>query len=178
VANDMWRAGVSEKIPIGTETWTKWYLRRALSAGNWHEVKRLSQEIGEPVGTFVAGRHLGDNIPVPRNACLRMLLQFNADKKSYVSECEDERLLALHAWQAAKTDEEKLTAQERFMRLYSLQLLDQHIGRLNFLNDLRWDVDRELPEGPQTLDYLFTLKELEPFQKRVSALLSNKDLAF
>lgn len=178
IASEIWLSGTSDRVPLGPESWSKWYLRHMLAEGNWHEVKRLSQEAGDPVGTFAAGRHLGDNIPVPRNSCLRMILQITSDKRNYVSECEDERLLALHTWQVAKSEEEKSLAQERFMRAYSLHLLDQQIGGLNFLNDLRWDVDRELPDAPQILDYALTLKEVEPFSKKVSAFLSSKDLAF
>ena len=54
--------------------------------------------------------------------------------------------------------------------------MDQEIGRMNFLNELRWDVDRENPEAPQTLDYILTLKELEPLAKKASSLLSGKDI--
>lgn len=178
VARELWRTGLTSRHPHGRETWAKWYLRRALAAGDWHEVKRLSQEIGEPVGTFVAGRHLGESFPVPRNPCVRLILAISSDKHSYQTECEDERLLALNAWRVARSEEEKMGAQERFMRLYSVQLLDQQIGRLNYLNELRWDVDREMPEIPQPIDYILTLKELEPFAKKASALLSNKDMTF
>ena len=178
VADESWRSHSASRTSSGPEPWSKWYLRNSLVHGNWRDVKRLSQEAGEPIGTFVASRHLGETVPIPRNSCLRMILNSSADKKSYVSECEDEKILALHTWQIAKTDEEKSTAQERFMRLYSLAMLDQQLGRLNFLNDLRWDVDRDLPEAPCTLEYLLTLKELEPYQKKVSSLMSNKDLAF
>ena len=64
------------------------------------------------------------------------------------------------------------------MRLYWQSWMDQDIGRLNYLNSLRWDVDRELPEGPQLVDYLLTLKEFEPFAKKTSGLLSAKDSGF
>lgn len=178
VARELWVNGNASRRPKGGEAWSKWYLRRALQTKDWREVKRLSQEIGEPVGTFVAGRHLGDNIPVPRNPCVRLVLAAKGDKRSFQSECEDERILALHSWQTGKTEEERNQAQERFARLYALQLMDQEIGRLNFLNGLRWDVDRDWPEAPTPLDYVLTLKEMEPYAKKVSGLLSNKDLAF
>ncbi len=60
----------------------------------------------------------------------------------------------------------------------SAEIMDQEIGRLNFLNELRWDVDRGMPEAPQLLDYLLTLKELEPYNKKISNLFVNKDMTF
>jgi hypothetical protein len=178
VAKDLWRGGSGKRAVTGREAWAKWYMRKALVDGDWREVKRLAQEAGDPVGTFVAHRHLGDGIPLPRDPCVRLILGKQADKRSDRSQCGDERILALHAWQTARNDEERTGSQERFFRIYSHHLMDQDIGRLNFLNDLRWDVDRDWPERPQTLDYLLTLKELEPYSKKVSGLLSGKDLAF
>lgn len=178
VAHELWR---SEPIPrkvTGLESWSKWYVRQALQNRDWREVKRLAQERDDAIGTFVAAKNLGEAAPVPHNACVHLILGTPAAGDSHPSECEDERLLALHAWQSAKSDDEKAAAQDRFLRLYSLHLLDQRIGRLNFLSDLRWDVDRAKPEAPQALDYLLTLKELEPFAKKTSSFLSYKDMAF
>ena len=178
IARNLWQDGIADRKPSGREPWAKWYLRRALVNRDWREVKRLSQEGGEPVGTFVAGHNLGENMPIPRDSCVRLILGVGSDKRLYQSECGDERLLALHAWQTAKSDDDRAVAQERFLRLYSLLQLDQEIGRLNYLNDLRWDVDREFPEAPQTIDYLLTLKDLEPYAKKALALVSNKDMTF
>lgn len=175
VAHELWDEKRSDRQPRGTESWAKWYLRDALGARRWREVKRLSQELGEPVGSFVAARHLGENLPMPRNPCVRLMLATKGDKKSFQSECEDERVLALFAWQSARNDEERNQAQERFLRLHGQAWMDQEIGRMNYLNDLRWDVDRQMPELPQAVDYLLTLKEFEPFAKKVSAFLNTKD---
>lgn len=157
------------------EPWVKWYLRRAMEKGLWREVKRLSQELGEPVGGFIAAKHLGETLPTPRNPCLRMMIPVKGDKRNYQADCEDERMLALHAWHRAGTEEEKAAAQERFLRMMGQLAMDQEIGRLNYLNDLRWDVDREWPEAPQAVEYLLTLKEYEPYAKRLAAFLSRKD---
>src|SRR5690606_39048118 len=137
----------------GNPPWTKWYLRRALNLKQWKEAKRLSQDLGDPVGTYVAAKHLGEFFPLPRNPCLRLILHSKGDPKAYQSECEDDRVLALHAWRTAKSDEEKAGAQERFSRSYSQNLLDLEAGRMNYLGDLRWDVDREAPGGPGVADY-------------------------
>lgn len=178
IARELWRGGTPPAKVSGREPWARWFLRRALVNRDWREVKRLAQEDGEPVGTFVAARHLGDMMPMPRDPCVRLILGKHADKRSDQSECGDERILALHAWQASHTEDERINAQDRFMRLYTLYLMDLDIGRLNYLSGLRWDVDRDSPERPQTLDYLLTLKELDPYAKRISALLSGKYLTF
>jgi hypothetical protein len=133
--------------------------------------------MGDPVGVFVAARHLNEFAPEPRQSCVRLLLPVRGDKKSYEAECDDERALALHAWQAARGEEERQIAQDKFMRLHAQYWMDQEIGRLNFLNELRWDVDREWPLAPQTLDLLLTLKEFEPYAKRASAFLRAKNLS-
>ncbi len=176
VARELWRGSAVIKHPRGDESWSRWYLRKVLSAHEWHEVKRLAQEVNDPVGVYVAMKNLGEVVMLPRNPCVRLVLSGKGDKSEFQSECDDELVLALHSWQAAKGDEERAGAQERFVRLNSIRLMDQEIGRLNFLSELRWDVDRDILEGPSTLDYLLTLKELEPFAKKTSALLSNKDL--
>lgn len=175
VARELWRNGLMERKTQSSDPWGKWYLRRALVTRDWREVKRLAQDAGNPIGVYVAAKSLGEPAALPRNTCLRLLVG-GADTRA--AECDDERMLALHAWRAAKSDEEKAFGQERFLRLYSYHLLDQQIGRLNFLSDLRWDVDREKPEAPQMIDYVLTLKEMEPFAKKISTLLLNKDLTF
>jgi len=178
VAKELWKEGLATRNPKGTETWSKWYLLEALKERKWREVKRLSQELGEPVGSFVAARHLGETLPMPRNPCVRLLLATKGDKKTFQSECEDERVLALYAWTIARKDEERQVAQERFVRLHLQTRMDLEIGRMNYLNDLRWDVDRQMPDLPQTVDYLLTLKEFDQFARRISVVFSAKDGRF
>ncbi len=175
VARELWVEKQMSRNPKGPETWSKWYLLEALRTRNWREVKRLSQELGEPVGSFVAASHLGENLPMPRNPCVRLMLNAKGDKKSLQSECEDERVLALYAWVSARSDDDRQGGQDRFVRLHAQNHMDQEIGRLNYLNELRWDVDRQMPELPQTVDYLMTLKELEPFAKKVSTVFRTKN---
>lgn len=174
VARELWIDNTPTRVPVGKEAWSKWYLRRALQNRDWREVKRLALEAGDALGIYVASRHLGENYPVPKNPCVKMVLASDAQ----ASECQDERLHAVHTWQTAKSEEEKSSALERFHRIYSLHLLDQQIGRLNFLTDLRWDVARDIPGRPQAVDYIMTLKEFEPLAKRSSSLLSYKDVTF
>ena len=119
----------------------------------WHDVKQLAAQAGDVLGVYVASRNLGETTMIPHNPCVRLVLAGRGDKKLLQAECEDEGVLALHAWQTSRSEEDRLVTQERFMKIYSLQLMDQEIGRLNYLNELRWDVDRELPETPQPLDY-------------------------
>jgi hypothetical protein len=176
VARELWGQAGTSRTPRGDEPWAKWYLRRALKSKHWKEVKRLSQELGEPVGTYIAARHMGETLPMPRNPCVRLMLATKGDKKSFQSECEDERVLALYAWQTSRDEEERAVAQDRFLKLYGQSWMDLQIGRMNYLNGLRWDVDRQWPEPPQVAEYLLTLKEFEPFNKKVSAFLEAKDI--
>lgn len=178
VANELWDQKLKVRNPKGHESWSKWYLGEYLSARRWRDVKRLSQELGEPVGSYVAGRHLKENLPMPRNPCVRLMLATKGDKKSFQSECEDERVLALYAWSVGKTEEERQGGHDRFMRLHAQARMDQDIGRLNYLNGLRWDVDRQIPELPQVVDYLLTLREFEAFNKRVSAVFGTENSGF
>ncbi len=175
IAHDLWGESQLNRIPKGPESWSKWYLIEALRTRNWREVKRLSQELGEPVGSFVAARHLGESLPMPRNPCVRLLLSTKGDKKTFQSECEDEKMLAFYGWVSARNDEERQVTQERFLRLFAQTFMDQEIGRMNYLNDLRWDVDRQMPELPQTVDYLLTLKEFDPFAKKLNAVFATKN---
>ena len=176
VARELWRGNLPLRHARGNEPWSKWYMHRALNQGDWLEVKRLARESADPIAQFTAARHLNESMPIPRQACVRLLLSAKGDKNVMRSECEDEQLLALHAWQTAG-EEERAMAQERFMRLYQTHFMDRQIGRMNFLNDLRWDVDRNLPQAPSALDFLLTLKEFEPLAKKVSTLFSGKDMA-
>ena len=146
VARELWRDSNMKRKPKGDETWVKWYLRQALTNRDWHTVRQLARLLGEPVGMFIAARHLGESLPMPRNSCLRLMLSSKGDKKTWQSDCEDERVLALHAWQSAKTEDERLAAQERFTRLYAQTWIDQDIGRLNYLNELRWT---SIANGPR-----------------------------
>lgn len=175
VARELFRDGQMNRQPKGDEAWAKWYLRRAVIVGDWQLVKRLSKALGEPIGTYIAAKHLKEFMPMPRSPCLRLILATKGDRKKYQSECEDEKVLALHAWQAARNDDERQSAQDRFMRMYLQFWMDQEIGRLNYLSSLRWDVDRELPEGPQLVDYILSLKEFESFAKKAASNLNAKD---
>lgn len=174
IARELWVEGRERPIK-GNPPWTRWYLRQALNQRNWKEVRRLATEIGDPTGIYVASKHLGEFYPLPRNPCLRLILQAKGDKKAYQSECQDERLLALHAWRVAAADEDRGPVQERFTRLFGLNLLDQEIGRLNFLGGLRWDVDREWPTAPAAVDYILTLKEFDSFARRLPGLREGED---
>jgi hypothetical protein len=93
-----------------------------------------------------------------------------------LSECGDERARALYVWRAARSDDEKTAAQDRFLRLHGYWQSDQELGRLNYLNDLRWPVDREWPQPPEPADYALSLKEFEFFAKRASGFLRSKNL--
>ncbi len=174
VAHELWDEESANRNPKGSETWSKWYLLEALRNRKWREVKRLSQELGEPVGSFVAARQLGEDLPVPRNPCVRLMLNAKGDKKSFQSECEDERVLAMYSWTSGRNEEERQGGQDRFLRLHAQSFMDREIGRMNYLNDLRWDVDRQLPELPQAVDYLLTLKEFESYAKKVAAVFDKK----
>lgn len=178
VAQEIWREGNNSRSIEGREPWAKWYLREALNKRNWVVVQRLSQTMADTVGYYFSSRHRGEVLPLPQNPCLRSVLMAKSDRRLDSPECEDEKILALLAWHSAKTDEEKQSAQERFVRLYAQSWMDQDIGRLNYLNQLRWDVNRDLPDAPQLVDYALTLKEFEPYAKKVSALLSSKDSRF
>lgn len=177
ISHELWEDNIDSRTPRGPEAWSKWYLLDALKDRKWREVKRLAQELGEPVGVFIAAKQMGENPSMPRNSCLRLLLS-KADKRSHQSECDDERVLALHSWINGRSDEEKQAGQDRFLRLYSQAYMDQEIGRLNYLNDLKWDVDRQMPEAPHMVDYLLTLKEFETYAKKVSGLFGAKDGRF
>ncbi len=177
-AREIFKEGMVSEAPGADAPWSKWYLREALAQHRWKDVKRTSQELGDPIGTYLAARQLGESLPMPRNPCLRLMLSSRGDKKTLQSECEDERVLALYAWQSAHNDEDRIQAQERFLRLLGQAFMDQEIGRLNYLNDLRWDVDRQWPEAPQMTDYLLTLKEFEPYGKKLAGFLSTKNGRF
>lgn len=177
VARSFWAKGDEGRAPKGFEPWVRWFLRKAVSDKKWREVKRLSQELGEPVGTYIAARHLGESLPMPRNPCVRLMLATKGDKKTYQSECEDERVLALYAWQVATHEEDRNLAQDRFLKLFGQGVMDLEIGRMNYMNGLRWDVDREWPEAPQPVEYLLTLKEFEAFNKKVLAFLDTKNVS-
>lgn len=175
ISKELWSEGIVRPVK-GNPPWTKWYLRRALLKHQWRDVKKLSQDMGDPVGTYVASKHLQEFYPLPRNPCLRLFLQSKGGSKSYQSECEDERVLALHAWRTAASDEDRQMAQERFIRIYSHNMIDQELGRLNFLGGLRWDVDREMPASPSVVDYVMTLREFEPFVKKLPGLRETEDI--
>lgn len=177
VAKELWVMNTAERKSRGEVAWARWYLGRAVQSGNWKEVRRLSQEMGEPVGAYVASRHLGEHWPLPRNACVRLIVK-SKNSETYRSECEDEQLLNLSTWMNGKSEEERNSAQERLIRSIVMHTMSQEIGRMNHLNDLRWDVDREWPRAPSTLELLLTLKELEPYSKKISSLMSGKNFTF
>jgi hypothetical protein len=174
LARQLWATDPTEATPVSSG-WAAWRLRASLERRDWREVKKLALELGDSIGAYVASRQLGENVPLPRSMCVRLLLATKGDKKVQQAECDDERLLVLYSWQTAKTEEEKISAQDRFGRLFQQLWLDQDISRWNYLNDLRWNVDRQTPDAPSAVEYLLTLKEFEPINKRVLALLSAKD---
>ncbi|MGE3680866.1 MAG: sulfatase-like hydrolase/transferase [Bdellovibrionales bacterium] len=176
IARELWLEGNSSRHPRDGDPWLKWYLHHALQRREWRDVKRYSQALGEPLGTYVASKHLGEPVPMPRNPCVRLILGAKGDKNRFLSECEDEQALALHLWHTASGDDEKLRAQERFLRAYVQYWTDQELGRLNFLNELHWDVNRDWPKAPQPVDFLLTLKEFEPYARKALAALAAKDL--
>jgi hypothetical protein len=175
IAKELWPGGVIRPGVKASEPWVKWYLERSLRDRQWRETKKLSQLVGDPVGTFVAAKQLGESLPLPRNPCLRLVLAAK-NKKSYQPECADEKILALAAWQTAGNEEEKASALDRFTRLYTFDRLDQSLGRLNYLSDLRWDVDREWPGAPTVSDYVLTLKEFEPLAKKLTGLRDSENV--
>lgn len=176
VAHDLWMTERPTRTPKGPEAWGRWYLSRALEERDWKEVKRLAHEQGEPVGVYIAGRHLGESLPMPRNPCVRLVL-LTRDSREHIRECSDDRMLALYAWRTAENESDRNFAQERFLRSYGYHMLDQEIGRFNYLNDLRWDVDREWPQAPQVVDYILTLKDFAELLPKLSTLGRTEDLS-
>ncbi|MGE4133709.1 MAG: sulfatase-like hydrolase/transferase [Bdellovibrionales bacterium] len=168
VAREVFRENKASRSVRGGEPWLRWYLFRALHENNWHEMKRLSITLGDSVGSYIASRHLGEKASVPRNVCLRLLVGQQTEAR-YLSECEDERVHALYTWLHAKSEEERLSAQERFNRQYALTLIDRDLGQLNYLLGLKWDVDRQWPGPPTLIDFVLTLQEFEPIVKKLPA---------
>lgn len=175
IAKELWPGRLVRPGVKAADPWVKWYLEHALKGRQWKETKKLSQLISDPVGTYVASKQLNEPMPLPRNPCLRLILA-SKNNKSYQAECADEKILALSAWQTAGAEEEKAAALERFVRLYAHERLDQMLGHLNYLLDLRWDVDREWPGAPSMSDYLLTLKEFEPLAKKLTGLRDNENV--
>lgn len=147
----------------------RWAIRQALQKRDWKTVKKLAVAAGDHVAAFIAAKQMGEYFPPPMDPCIRLILPVKGDKKSYDADCDDERVLAMYVWQRTSRDEDKISAADRFARLQAQHEMDQDIGRLNYLNDLRWDVDRDWPETPTAADYLITLKEL--------SLLNGKNLS-
>jgi hypothetical protein len=177
-AKELFRDELVNEPSESDRTWNRWYLRLALAQHKWKNVKKYAQEIGDPVGVYIASKHLNEFSPLPKNPCVRLMLATKGDRKSWQSECEDERVLALYNWQSARNDEDRNQAQERFLRIQGQTFMDDEIGRLNYLNDLRWDVNRQIPDSPQMVDYLLTLKEFEPFNKKLAGFLGTKNARF
>ena len=175
ISAELWGQGDMGRKPQGDEPWLKWYLRQALANKDWRAVKNFSRQLVDPVGRYLAARETGEIIPMPRSPCLRLMLATKGDRKDWRTDCEDEKVLALHAWVTARTEDQRTQAQERFSRLYVQSWVDQDIGRLNYLNQLRWDVDRELPDGPQLVDYILSLKEYETYARKALGFLNTKD---
>jgi arylsulfatase A-like enzyme len=173
-AKALWRDGQVRSGVRASDPWMKWYLERALRERQWRDLRRWAHLAGDPVGVYVASKQLNEAIAVPRNPCVRLLAAKN--NKAYQSDCADEKILALAAWSAASGEEEKSIAMERFARLHSIERLDQSLGRLNYLQELTWDVDRNSPGAPSVADYLLTLKEFEPF-KKLPSLRNSEDVS-
>lgn len=174
-AKELFKDGTVNEPSTEDRTWNRWYLRTALNQRKWKDVKKYAQQLGDPIGAYIASKQLNEPSPMPKNTCLKLMLATKGDKKSLQSECEDERVLALYSWQTSRNEEERTQAQERFLKLQGHAFMDQEIGRLNYLNDLRWDVDRQIPDMPATVDYLLTMKEFEPFNKKLAGFLGAKN---
>ncbi len=178
VAKEIWLEREFNRRPRGDERWSRWYLGRALQTKNWAEVLRLSKRAQNSIGVYVATRNLGQFAPLPKDPCVRLLIGRRALAETYRTDCDDEAILNLSLWIAGRTEAERSSGFEKLSRVMAARALNQEIGRMNYLNDLRWDVGQEWPTGPSPIDFLFALKTLEPHAKKLLGILDSKHFTF
>lgn len=133
--------GASDRQMVG------WLIGAALARRDARGLISLGESFKNWAAIYVGKRMLNERVRAVGFPCavlfrvLRNPLQGDAIRKA----CQDPMLVRLYEWAHATDDEVRSRSREAFMKMYSAQLMESALGRLNYTRFLTWDSPLQLP---------------------------------
>jgi hypothetical protein len=145
---------------------------------NWKLLKLLAEQTNQALWKFVAQRNLNQTASLDKEGCwvyfaLSKKIEGESFRRPSPKDCDDESFVNLLTWISEKEEPAKKKALEAFLRLYRLNYIDQQVGRLNYINDLNWDVDLGLPREPSHSDLFLALPDFRSYRKIVTEKMND-----
>ncbi len=150
-----------------------WRANLALQNRDWDYLLEISKKAKNPYWNLVASRNLHKPPDLLSGSCMPYFLHFSRLFRSEV-ECSNELILSMHQW-LIETDTVKRTKNfESFLRSVRFEMLDKKIAQMNYVNDLRWDVDTLKADEPLLIELFLHLPEMEKLRTQIEKRLQMK----
>ena len=140
-----------------------WLARFIIKIQDWESLAKIGKEQSNSVWTYLARRRQGETPPPPSDPCWAWIGKKNPNPKD-IGNCNDSEVVLFFEWVRAVDTGKKKSAQDRFLRLYSLRQLDEIISDNNFQNGLVWDAAVDIPAAPRTINLILLLSEFKGYK--------------
>jgi hypothetical protein len=101
-----------------------------------------------PIWAYVGDRLRSESTVRTSDPCLALIDRANPNEAAN-SNCSDAEFVAYVDYNQSVEKEKKMNAEERFLRLFLNNEMDEEIAKQNFLNSLNWDSRLDLPAEPR-----------------------------
>lgn len=147
---------LTSERPWDPQVWN-WLASVAIETGDWSLLKTVGSERREEVWKYVADKNLDKNSSFRAKGCEKLFMVTGPVEPPSPQECDDHLLIALTSWIFEKESSLKKEKFEIFFRLYRLHLIDRESARINYINDLNWDVVVNTPGTLSLADLYLSL---------------------
>lgn len=179
VGSELWREGEpSPEVILALEgiyerrPWDQqvigWMASLALKRERWEELRKLARKTKNRKWLYFADRALGRAQKPFSRGCLSLFQSINRPmNKPTPKVCDHEGFIRLMMWLSrrhqVKTRDRYLA---HFIREYRLLFLDKKIYETNVRNQLLWNVNMDLPSGPDIVELTLQLPEFKEQRKK------------
>lgn len=151
-----------------------WIARLAIEDRNWGLLKRMGEQAQNPHWLFVSKKNDEGNgkISWPTDSCWNLFSE-KTPTRAQIKTCDDGLVLNLLAWVRAPSETDRDAAREKFIRDYLQMHLDQKILETNASLGWIWDTKLTKVPGPQTIDLVLSLPEMDRYREIVKKRVVN-----
>lgn len=148
-----------------------WQGALALENQDWAWLEQAGKDGGNSLWRYVAALNMGRSFKFKARGCERLLFVGRvAYKKPSPQQCDNELLISLMEWIHEEDSNKALHLQAAFLRKYIWAKIDERVARLNYLNELQWDVPASRPSGPLIVDLALAL----PHNRKYAWITNNR----
>ncbi len=161
---------LNRKFPLDPD-FLDWAAYVALENKDWAALKDLGTRDKNNQWIYVAEKNLGPTKLKTYDPCLKLLKDEVLDV-GILKSCNDPLMLDLIDW--VRSDVRGLSREvqrKKFARSYRIYRTDLHVRRSNIGAGMIWDINKDLPLTPSTVDLALNLPEYQKIRSQVDKSL-------